>query len=67
MLKLTITSCGGHGRSAKLKDLIAAFGGTLALTQAGISIVESSPGANAAIVYEIGSPSVDKAPQPSCA
>lgn len=53
--------------SAKLNGLIAAFGGTLARTQGGISIVESSPGANATIVYETSSPSVDSAPHASAA
>ena len=48
--KLTITLEGGHGKSAKLKDFVAP-GGMLPRSQAGYSIVDSSPGANASIVY----------------
>lgn len=48
--KLTITLEGGHGKSAKLKDFVAAKG-IFARSQAGHSIVDSSPGINVSIVY----------------
>ncbi len=48
--KLTITFVGGHGKSAKSKDFVAP-GGMLPRSQAGHSIVDSSPGVNASIVY----------------
>lgn len=50
--KLTITSEGGHGKSAKLKDFVASRG-ILSRSQTGHSIVDNSSGANASIVYEI--------------
>ena len=48
--KLTIILEGGHGKSAKLKDFVA-FRGIFLRSQTGISIVDSSPGANVSIVY----------------
>ncbi len=48
--KLTITFEGGHGKSAKSKGFVAP-GGMLPRSQAGHSIVDSSPGVNASIVY----------------
>lgn len=50
--KLIITSEGGHGKSAKLKDFVASRG-ILPRFQAGHSIVDNSSGANASIVYGI--------------
>lgn len=47
--RLTMTLEGGHGRSAKLKDLVA-LAGMDERSQTGISIVDSTPGANASTV-----------------